>query len=723
MLAMKRAILRRYLLLRRRVSSLFNVSLYGYGKVVFWFSFLVTAILAIVVVLQPFNTGSIIQCLSNDVIFDQSLGLVLNFMSIIFVLVIFLIQNANQEYSPRLSMLIFRDNYFLAILGFILFFSVFNLTGLYLELGAPYDLVSFVLSIVAVLLIGVMILFTGYFLSISNIVEYVTNRILQKIEPRNIYTAWIPIIPMHDDEFTAELNKDAHLLISTGIKAIEKNQRDVVESTLNSVSEITNRYLEQTSGEITDDDFLNEIADQFEFLTRASLENYTRQKYLEDIVEAMGDLALSIIQHREMGGQNQMAGRLLKSIEEVFYRAYGLDLTAVGHICINKINEVSMAALNEADQGSYDFYNDRLDNIAEFCGETKQYYAAILLQRALNKYQWQFVKLVQLLLDRKMIMEDWKLKEFFQDLGDRFLEACRDRSHAQWQLLYAALYGVESFNLKLNALNLQDIDNPRIEHGLMDYLEEYLNFHHRILTTDLDTNHMWAYDAYPEYLYLLNREVGLRDEFRLNLVKKVNDDWLDILEKQFRRSLDERENLDLHLKESMTDYFAVLIYLNKDDEELLQEFTKEIVQLYENLPKDHDDVVLDRIPRTLYQQLKLYGCWLSQYKDLEEFAPELHEMLISDFEDVSNLGKALPASPLHKYGYPTKNTSRWEQPWFLSPSRVWGNSFQYEIASELNREGYYAQFHEQLKGIHGFRLAPRVVEALKRAIKTNRDDN
>ncbi|MDZ7850337.1 MAG: hypothetical protein U5K70_05845 [Halodesulfurarchaeum sp.] len=127
-----------------------------------------------------------------------------------------MIQNANQEYSPQLSLLIFKDRYLIAILTFILGFSAFNLTGLYLGWTSPFDLVSYALSIIAVLLIGAIILFAGFFLNISNIVDYVTERMLRKIEPGNIYSTWRPIVPVHDEEFTDDLVKDIHLLFSTG---------------------------------------------------------------------------------------------------------------------------------------------------------------------------------------------------------------------------------------------------------------------------------------------------------------------------------------------------------------------------------------------------------------------------------------------------------------------------------------------------------------------------
>lgn len=687
----------------RRIKAIFSVSLYRYGELLCLASALTLLLLTITVVWRPFGIGSIIQEVSNPAIFDQSLSLILNFMSVIFLLVIFLIQNANQEYSPRLSMLIFKDKYLIGILVFILGFSGFNLTGLYLDWASPYDLISYVLSIIAVLLIGAIILFTGYFLNISNIVDYVTGRMLRKIEPRNIYSTWRPLVPEHDEEFTENLVKDVHLLFSTGSRAIEKDQREVFESTLNSISEVSDRYLEQTSGEITNDDFINEVANYFEFLIRTALEEDSRQKYLDDIAEAMGDIALSIVEHRDMGGQSQMAGRLLKSMKDLFFKSYGLDLTSVGHVCIDKIDEVSVAALENGDYSSYNYYNSHLDDIADICAEAKQYYSALLLQRALNKYQWQYVKLVQLLLNEKLAVEEWQIRDFFDDLANRFNEATSETSLSQEQILYATLYGANSFNWKLKRADIQGIENPRIERITKEYLEEYIDFHHRILTTDIGNKHSSSYSVFPEMLYLVCYKIELSDEFESELLKQINDNWLDYIEQYYQHCIEEDEGVYSKVEESMMDYYALQIIFHREDKESLQEFTGDFVNLYRNLPKNQDGRWGDAVNRSLYKHLKLYGCWLSLSFDIQKDFPKLFDVLVSAFQDVVQRGKALPASPTQKFGYASKHGGDWVRPWTMSGSQVWGSKVQYAISAEMNQNfGQDNQLHHELaEGIEG----------------------
>ncbi|MDZ7850336.1 MAG: hypothetical protein U5K70_05840 [Halodesulfurarchaeum sp.] len=458
--------------------------------------------------------------------------------------------------------------------------------------------------------------------------------------------------------------------------------------------------MEQTSGEITNDDLINEIADYYEFLIKTALEDDSRQKYLEDIAEAMGDTALSIVEHRDMGGQSQMSGRLLNSIQDLFFKAYGLDLTSVGHVCIDKIDEVSVAALEDGDYRTYDYYNSHLDDIADICADAKQHYAALLLQRALNKYQWQYVRMVQLLIDEKLVVEDWQVRDFFDGLASRFNEATSEASHHQEQLIYAALYGVKSFNWKLKKADIQGIENPRIERVTKEYLEEYIDFHHRILTNDFGSNHIFAYGAFPELLYLVTHEIELRDEFESELVRQINEKWLDFIEQYYQHCVEEDEGLDSNLEESMMDYYALLIFFHRGDRELLREFTEGLVDIYSDLPENQSSRGGDALNRSLYKHLKLYGCWLSLSYDLKRAFPRLFDTLVTDFREVTHPGRALPTSAAEKYGYPSKHGTGWYGPWLMSPSQVWGNQFQYGVSAEMNQmfEDDYQLYYDSVEG-------------------------
>jgi len=115
--------------IRSRIAPL---SFYQYGKIGFWAAVAVIVISSIGVTLGKigFSIDALAILVQNPSsgFFGSSLNLILSIISLVFVVVIFLVQNANQEYSSRLSGVILHDKYFLRTIGFILAASIFNIS-------------------------------------------------------------------------------------------------------------------------------------------------------------------------------------------------------------------------------------------------------------------------------------------------------------------------------------------------------------------------------------------------------------------------------------------------------------------------------------------------------------------------------------------------------------------------------------------------------------------
>lgn len=86
------------------------------------------------------------------------------------------------------------------------------------------------------------------------------------------------------------------------------------------------------------------------------------------------------------------------------------------------------------------------------------------------------------------------------------------------------------------------------------------------------------------------------------------------------------------------DYYALLIFFHRGDKELLQEFTEDLVSIYNDLPKSRDGKWGDGLNRSFYKYLKLYGCWLSLSYRLKETFPSLFNALVTDFREVTHPG-------------------------------------------------------------------------------------
>ena len=92
------------------------------GRSLFWFAVVLVVATTIVVIEPGYIVSSCSPLIQNPgtEFFGASLNLTLSIISLVFIVVIFLVQNANQEYSSRLSGVILREPHFLLTIVFIL---------------------------------------------------------------------------------------------------------------------------------------------------------------------------------------------------------------------------------------------------------------------------------------------------------------------------------------------------------------------------------------------------------------------------------------------------------------------------------------------------------------------------------------------------------------------------------------------------------------------------
>lgn len=206
-------------------------------------------------------------------VFISGLDLIFGITALLFTLAIFLIQITSQEYSPRISRVIYSDKYFVSPFIFFILIATFNLTVVHFKLGFfPYTTLSYTLSLAVMGFIASTLLITGHFLDSSNLIQFAGLEIQRKIKRRKRFLNFSPFVrkPLacHPD-FIRDLNKEIDPLVSTCIKAIEKKDVDIVESSLKTLCEITKCYLIETQdilcGQVNDE-FLSNMNDQFSFI-------------------------------------------------------------------------------------------------------------------------------------------------------------------------------------------------------------------------------------------------------------------------------------------------------------------------------------------------------------------------------------------------------------------------------------------------------------------------
>jgi hypothetical protein len=685
---------------RRHVSQL---SFYQYGKLGFWLAIGIIFIAIIGVTLGELGIyieafSVIVQNPSNG-FFGSSLNLILSIISLVFIVVIFLVQNANQEYSARLAGVILHDKYFLWTIGFILVASVFNISGSYFSWGPPLTVIGYAFSISTALLVGSLIAFAGYFIDISNIIDYITEDLKQQISQDRIYRPSFLGVSLQDEDYVSKLNTDTQLIVSTCIQAIEENQQNVVNSCLNAITEIIEKYLEETNESEVNDDFLNELNDQFQFIGSAAFDDYTRQKYSESVVETVGDIGLAITKHRELGTPGSRWANLLKN---QFEDSLEFDRTAAAHIALRKLGEMSVTAILNAELDSYRVYQGEVDSLARLCAAANHSFLAGLLQNAHLQYQKMYVAFLRALCTEGYA-PDIAIPTLLEDFAESFNQAKENYGFYTDQALYAALFGLEPFAGRVGdeLQRHRDLD-PAEQRYVAEYLSELIGFLRQISLQNPEDNHKDIYKGYTQFLFILENTAPVDEDTKLRLLDDLNNNFVDLIESEYSRSLENSENLDYDINHRITDFYAMLIYFYREDSDALPTFLIPLVESYTNLVDDHPspDTVNERTLHQLYQELKVFGAWMSRFYDSEDVCPELMETLTDNFEEVDTSSSRIYTSTFDRYDYPT-NTFDHRDGWWLRPDAIWSNRFQESISDTLNGDRtHYEAFHNELQNRH-----------------------
>jgi len=677
-----------------------QLSFYQYGKLGFWAA--ISVILTAAIGISLGELGIYLDSLSFLVqdppsgFFGSSLNLILSIISLVFLVVIFLVQNANQEYSSRLSGVILHDRYFIWTIGFILVASIFNISGSYFSWGPPLTVIGYAFSISTALLVGSLIAFAGYFIDISNIIDYVTEDLKKQISQDKIYRTTFMGTSLQDEEYVSELNTNTQLIVSTCIQAIEENQQNVVNSCLNALTEIVEKYLEETEESEVNDNFLNELNDQFQFIGAAAFDDYTRQKYSESVVETVGDIGLEITQTRELGTPGSRWANLLES---QFEDSLEFDRTAAAHIALRKLGEMSRTSILNGDLDSYRVYQGKIDSLARLCATADHSFLANLLQNAHLQYQKMYVAFLTMLCTEGYA-PDTDVSMLLDDFAESFNQAKANYGSYTDQVLYAALFGLEPFAARVGGelQQHQELERPKQKY-MADYLSELINFLRQISLQNPDENHTDSYKGYTQFLFVLENSPPVDEEIKKSLLTDLNNNFTNLIKYDYTTSLEESDNLDYNINHRITDFYAMLIYFYKDEPDALANFITPLTELYINLVDSYPspDTVNQRTLHRLYQELKIAGAMISKFHDPEDICPELMNALTKNFKEIDTSSTRLYTSTLEQYGYPT-NTFDYREGWWLRPDPIWSNRFQENISDTLNGDGdHYQQFHEELR--------------------------
>lgn len=670
-------------------------------KMAFWL-IIILSIISVIFVLYLHNQGHIIPTNENssfsESIFSNSLNLIFSIIGFLVALIIFLVQYIGSKFnSHELEKSPVSNVYFIILLLTLTSYIAFNFVAVYIELSFPYTLISLILSFSVLLLVGWTVLYSVFYLDISNIIENLSDQTIQFIKKKKKFKK-IPFVNEigYSDEFIFALNKKTSVFVKTSIEAINKNQDKVLKTSLASLKDIAITYLGQSEHiHATEDKFLNELNDQFNFIISEGLRSYN-QKILENIAETIGDISVAIIEHRKgIGDINNFALNWIATLKDLFIRSYHKDRTIVCHICLEKINAVILLALDKGYYRSYDTYRMFLDDISHILSKVNQHWAAILLQKSTLIYQKQFLKFLELAKTGKFIFSEYFVKSYFDELAEILNESKTKHMSMNNTIIFASLYGLETFAQKIAATGLTNITDDQAKRGIANYIKQLIDFNKTILETHPEKNDYRIYDFFSEMLFLITKYIDLNDSDKIGLIKNLSNVLLDFVEKARIKAINNYQDQPHQLDEAIIDYFALLIYLHSDKPELINELVKRFVDIYLKIKKT-DGKYKDRILTSTYEELKLYSCWIEIFDTLKNMNKDIKKILKKDFIEPKVFGRAIP-SFYEQYGYP--RLGRIGDLWYLHPSYMWGNPFQAEISNKLNGDNgkHYIEFNEQLK--------------------------
>lgn len=365
-----------------------------------------------------------------------------------------------------------------------------------------------------------LIAFAGYFINIANIIEYITRQIENDISTERIYRPTPFSIPLQDEEYIGRLTSQTQLIVSTCIKAVEQNQQPVADSCLDALTRITERFLAETTERDVDEDFLQELNDQFQFIGTVAFEEYTRQKYSESVVEAIGDIGVEITESREIG---TLGGSWASLLGNLFQDSLEFDRTTTASISIQKLDEMSISAIKHGDSDSARVYQSELETISTICTTGNRPYLANLLQTLHGQYQKMSASYLYALL-AEGYAPVFDVSQLFEEFGESFNEAKSTYGWYNVEVLYAGLFGLNPFAGTVAAAMVQRKDpGVRTQQHLREYLEELVNFLHTISLTNVEENHLDLYKGYTQFLFVFEQAMPLEPDDNVELVSQLND--------------------------------------------------------------------------------------------------------------------------------------------------------------------------------------------------------
>jgi hypothetical protein len=673
-----------------------ELSSYSVGKILFFLGFGVLGISILAIVLDALLVNQIIPDIfldnSKD-FFGTSINAVLSTASIVFVLVVFITENASKGYSSKFTRDVFTNKFFVSIISIILAASAFGISGDYLGLGNYWLLLGYSATITSIMLIGSLLAFAAYFIEMSNLIEIRKNKIESRLKSKETIISPFFGYIRGDKEFINEVKDDVDEFTDICLESIENSDKKIFLASLNSIEDIANSYINLSSRDSVETDLLSHINNKLVQIAEAVIEDHQRPTYAENIIEKIGDIGVKISETEGIGTKSSSWSYSLK---ELFYKCLNLDRSDSASIILGKLGDMCVSSIqNRSITSNHNVHRSYLNDIATNLSSSSGAYSAALVQQVTKQYQKIYISYLNIIIEGGYV-EEHELSTVLEELKEILNNASQNQGFYGNQVIFANLFGINSFaNSVINTITRKKELNPKNERQLKIALKQIVELLDKLAIENLEENPKDVFNSFARFVFVFNVE-NLSEEYRLELTKDLHKSLLKVVEKSYT-SEDDNTSLRTNLKQSYLNTVALLIVFNRDNLEDLSEEFADLSDVYKEIPEDEDNRRDE-----LYSIIKMIGAWIDNYQDISNVSPELLEILLEDFKPQKELrGKAIPSDPtMRKYGYPLNTGFPHIDGWYLRPDTLWqSTNFQDIVSEELNGENSqnYVSFHEKMR--------------------------
>ena len=656
-------------------------------------------------------------------------------LAIFFTLSAIVIQNILQKYSSNYLRVILGRVIFKVLLLLLPISIIFNLLLLYYGSNKDLERFSLFLAIYIVISVAFAIVQLIYFLSISNIVSFISTRAFNHINkifdpgiiklgetkkylPLSLRIkvflykliskkSFINLVGFLENDFSVPqknieiLGNDVRPIFSTCHKALADDDREVVLSCLDNLRNIVLSYLDKRKNyKGMEDNFLLFLNGQFEITLNIAIRSYNQQ-YLEDIIKRVDSIAIKCVELTDTQiriGENGLVFIWIEFLKNSIWKTMHLKHTSAPTLAIRSIYQVGIGLIKKnAFNTSIYSVGDTLEKIGTNISSIPSPFHAVLTQHCIYGLLKMLKGFLEKIINEGKIFSGMEVKSLCNMIVNIMNNVLNSKlDYLSYSTIQAPLVGSlwrdEKISSIIHDVLFKECNDKNKEHIFegISYIVECLSEISRKAIVK-NKGHLHEYSmCFSEVVYYLsmylsdfNGNIETSDQLVLRIREKISSLMYKLLENiieiyRVYLSIDSKINLF-----DLSPTFAFLTYFAEKEKsstlllEIRDLYISRLLFIYtEFKPKDRKD---ERNRRNLYKYIKLFGAWINRSKN-NSIKKEIIRVLANGYTEFREKSHTLIISPLQTLGYPGDIIL---EEWHIYPNEYWVND-QGEITNELN---------------------------------------